>query len=72
MRLNTNWTIIKFLMYNIIYVLFTVALVYFGVLQGVVTGEYSLTTVFISVVWFLNGIAVIILNLIDLRAAITK
>jgi len=59
-------------MYNIIYVLFTVALVYFGVLQGVVTGEYSLTTVFISVVWFLNGIAVIILNLIDLRAAITK
>ncbi|AFK18317.1 hypothetical protein HFX_0592 [Haloferax mediterranei ATCC 33500] len=43
-------------------------MVYFGVLQRVIAGEYTLSTVVVTFIWVLSGLGVIAFDLIDIIA----
>ncbi len=63
-----NRTATRLLLNNLYYALFTAGMVYFGVLQRVIAGEYTLSTVVVTFIWVLSGLGVIAFDLIDIIA----
>lgn len=52
------------------YALFTAGMVYFGVLQQVLAGEYSISTATVTLIWYVNGLAIIALDAMDIRTVL--